>query len=116
LRPAVHPSRQSPAAAYAETVNRAAMMLVAFSFRPKVKPLLVFDVVSAVELRGGRLEDGKLLKFDLRAVLDDVADRAAVILSAAMQERLPGIADEVDDTLGTQLRCLIATTTQLEAV
>ncbi len=116
MRPAVHPSRQSPAAAYAETVNRAAMMLVAFSFRPKVKPLLVFDVVSAVELRGGRLEDGKLLKFDLRAVLDDVADRAAVILSAAMQERLPGIADEVDDTLGTQLRCLIATTTQLEAV
>jgi len=93
---------------YIETINRAAMMLLAMSFRPKLKSSLIDEVITAVDLRGGRIDDLWLIKFDLRAVFGEVVDRAMAILSAALRERLPGIVDEMDDAFGNRLRRVLA--------
>jgi hypothetical protein len=93
---------------YIETINRAAMMLLAMSFRPKLKSSLIDEVITAVDLRGGRIDNIWLIKFDLRAVFEEVVDRAMTILSAALRERLPGIVDEMDDAFGNRLRRVLA--------
>jgi len=92
------------------------MMLLAMGAKPRLKAALTEDVVTAVELRGGRLDETSLLKFDVHAVFDEVVERAAAILSAALQERLPGIVDEVDAALGEELRALIVATVRVNAV
>ena len=101
---------------YAKTIDHAAMMLLAMSVKPRLRAALTEDVVTAVELRGGRLDKTSLVKFDVHAVFDDIAERAAAILSAALRRRLPGIVDEVDQAFGEQLRALIAATAKVSAV
>jgi hypothetical protein len=40
--------------------------------------------------------------------MEDIAERTMTILSVALRERLPGIADEVDESFGARLRTLLA--------
>ncbi len=98
---------------YAETINRAAMMLLAMCFRPDLELVLVGAVTAAVEARGGRIDKTLFIKFDLKAVTEDIADRAMAILSAALRQRLPGIADEMDEAFGDRLRFLLGRVAQL---
>lgn len=98
---------------YAAAINRAAMMLLAMSFRPDLQSSLVDAVTAAVVERGGRIDDHWLIKFDLRAVFDAIAERATAILSAALRERLPGVADELDEAFGKNLRILLGSFAQL---
>jgi hypothetical protein len=93
---------------YAKTIARAAMMLVAMSFRPTLKSSLIDEVTAAVEMRGGRIDDRCFTRFDLRAVFDEIVEKAMAILSAALRERLPGIADEIDDSFSDRLHTLLA--------
>ena len=99
---------QSAERAHATTINRAAMMLLAMSVRPECKTVLIEEVVAAVEQRGGRLDDRLFIKFDLLAVFEEIAERAMLILSAALRQRLPGIADEMDEAFEVKLRALLA--------
>lgn len=96
-----------PDGIYADAINQAAMMLVAMSVRPNLKPALVNEVTAAVIIRGGRIDGRWYTKFDLGAVFDEIVTRAMAILSAALRERLPGIADEMDDAFGPKLRRLL---------
>jgi hypothetical protein len=98
--------------AYAEAINRAAMMLVAMSFRPELESSLIEELGEAVGLRGGRIDDQWFVKFDLRAVSEEIVERAMSILSAALRERLPGIADEIDEAFGDRLRSLLGSIAQ----
>ena len=98
---------------YADAINRSAMMLVAMSFRPDLKPSLVNEVAAAVVVRGGQVEGRRLSKFDLHTVFDEIVERAMAILSAALRERLPGIADEIDGAFGDRLRILLGSMTTL---
>ena len=93
---------------YAETIDRAAMMLLAMSFRPDLKSSLIDQIGAAVAARGGRIDGQWFAKFDLRAVFDEIAERTAAILSTALRARLPGIADEMDEAFGESLRDLLA--------
>jgi hypothetical protein len=97
---------RSAARAYAATINRAAMMLLAMCFKPNLESSLINEVASAVAARGGRI-DGHFVKFDLKAVFEEVVERAMAILSVALRQRLPGIADEMDEAFGNNLRILI---------
>jgi hypothetical protein len=99
---------ESAEGTYVETITRAATMLLAMSFRPKLKSSLIDEVITAVDLRGGRIDNLWLINFDLRAVFEEVVERAMTILSAALRERLPGIADEMDDAFANRLRRLLA--------
>ena len=45
---------------------------------------------------------------DLRAVFEEIVEKAMAILSAALRERLPGIADEIDDSFSDRLHTLLA--------
>jgi hypothetical protein len=92
---------------YADTINRAAMMLLAMTFRPKLKSSLIDEVIAAVVIRGGQIDGRWLIKLDLHDAFEAVVERAMVILSAALRERLPGIADEMDDAFGDKLRRLL---------
>jgi hypothetical protein len=98
---------------YAATINRAAMMLLAMSFKPALKSSLIKEVTAAVEARGGRVDDHCFMKFDLRAVFEAIVERAMAILSAALRERLPGIADEIDEAFAARLHHLLGSMTQL---
>jgi hypothetical protein len=93
---------------YAKAIARAAMMLLAMSFRPDLKSSLIEEVIAAVEMRGGRIDDRCFVKFDLRAVFEEIVEKAMAILSAALRERLPGIADEIDDSFSDRLHTLLA--------
>lgn len=103
---------QSVEGAYAETINRAAMMLVAMSFRPGLKSSLIEEFAEAVGLRGGCIDDQWFIKFDLHAVSGEIVEQAMSILSAALRERLPGIADEMDEAFGDRLRTLLGSIAQ----
>jgi hypothetical protein len=92
---------------YAETINRAAMKLLAMSFKPDLKASLIDEVAAAVEIRGGRIDD-QWSNFDLDAVFGDVTERTMTILSLALRARLPNIADEMDEAFGESLRNLLA--------
>jgi hypothetical protein len=94
---------------YAERIDRAAMILVAMSFRSELKPALIEEIAAAVEARGGRTEDDWFVRFDLRIVTEGIVERTMTILSAALRERLPGIADEIDESFGDNLRILLGT-------
>jgi len=85
---------------YAESIDRAAIMLLAMSFRPDLKSSLIDDIATAVAIRGGRIDGHWFSKFDLTAVFDGIADRTITILSAAIRERLPEVADEMDEAFG----------------
>jgi len=76
--------------------------------RPELQPLLIDEVVTAVTARGGLIDDEWLIKFDLRAVIDEIVETAMAVLSAALRERLPGIADEMDEAFSGGLRKLLA--------
>jgi hypothetical protein len=91
---------------YAEAVGQASILLVAMSFRPNLQFVFLGMVVKAVEFRGG-LIDNLLLRYDLAAALEDVAQSAALILSVALRAKLPGIADELDEAFVNQLRRLL---------
>ncbi len=93
---------------YAQMINRAAMMLLAMSARPACRTLLIQEVTAAVEVRGGRVGDRLFCNFDVRAVFDEIVERAMTILSAALRERLPGIVDEIDEAYGDKLRTMLA--------
>jgi hypothetical protein len=93
---------------YAESIDRAAIMLLAMSFRPDLKSSLIDDIATAVAIRGGRIDGHWFSKFDLTAVFDGIADRTMTILSAAIRERLPEVADEMDEAFGEHLRKLLA--------
>jgi hypothetical protein len=97
----------SNAADYAAAINRAAITLVAMSFKPELQPALLKEIAASVGLRGGLVDGQWLIKFDLRAVSDEIVERALAILSAALRERLPGIADEMDEAFGNNLRTLL---------
>ncbi len=89
------------------------MLLLAMSFRPDLKASLVDEVAAAVEARGGRIDGEWFVRFDLRAVFEEIVERAMAILSAAVRQRLPGIADEMDDAFGDRLRILLASIAKL---
>ena len=89
------------------------MLLLAMSFRPDLKASLVDEVAAAVEARGGRIDSEWFVRFDLRAVFEEIVERAMAILSAAVRQRLPGIADEMDDAFGDRLRILLASIAKL---
>jgi len=101
----------SPSHSYAEAVGQASVLLVAMSFRPNLQFAFLSKVIKAVEFRGG-LIGGLLLRYDLAAALDDVAQSAARILSAALRAKLPGIADELDEAFISQLRSLLGNLVQ----
>jgi hypothetical protein len=46
-------------------------------------------------------------------VFEEIVERAMAILSAAVRQRLPGIADEMDDAFGDRLRILLASIAKL---
>jgi hypothetical protein len=98
---------------YDDAINRAAMMLVAMSVRPNLQSLLVDEVAAAVIVRAGLIDGHWLTKFDLHAVFEEIVERTMAILSAALRQRLPGIADEIDEALGDQLRLLLGSMTPL---
>jgi hypothetical protein len=83
------------------------MKLLAMSFRPDLKSSLIEDIAAAVAIRGGRIDDHWFSKFDLAAVFEEIADRTMTILSAAIRERLPEVADEMDEAFGEHLRKLL---------
>jgi hypothetical protein len=93
---------------YAETIDRAAMVLLAMSSKPDLKSSLIEEIASAVTIRGGRIDEEWFAKFDLCAVLDEIAERTMIILSAALRHRLPKVADEMDEAFGESLRKLLA--------
>jgi hypothetical protein len=92
---------------YSETLNRAALVLLAMSFRPELKPSLTEEIAALLDLRGGLIEGEWTSTFDLRAVFDDIVRRAMTILSIVIRERLPGVADEMDEAFGERLRWLL---------
>lgn len=83
-------------------------MLLAMSFRPDLQPSLVKEIAAAVAVRGGRIDNRLFAKFDLRAVFEEIVERTMVILSTVLRARLPGIADEMDQAFGDDLRRLLA--------
>jgi hypothetical protein len=98
-------SRFSPRL-YAAAVNRAAMTLLAMCFRPSLESSLIDEVAAAVTARGGKI-DGHFVKLDLNTVFEEVVERAMALLSVVLRQRLPGIADEMDEAFGDNLRFLI---------
>ncbi|MGC2121629.1 MAG: hypothetical protein WA652_02115 [Xanthobacteraceae bacterium] len=92
---------------YPEAVNKAALVLLAMSFRPDLKRSLTAEIVSLLDLRGSLIDAEWTSTFDLRAVFDDIARRTMTILSIIIRERLPGVADEMDDAFGDRLQWLL---------
>jgi hypothetical protein len=45
-------------------------------------------------------------------VIEEIVERTMAILSAALRERLPGIADEMDAAFGDDLRALLVSVAQ----
>ncbi len=84
------------------------MKLLAMSFKPDLKASLIDEVAAAVAIRGGRIDDQWFANFDLCAVFEEIAERTMAILSIALRERLPNIADEMDEAFGERLRNLLA--------
>jgi len=80
---------KQPHGAYVDTITRAAMMLLAMSVRRD-----------------------SYFKFDLRLVIEEIVERTMAILSAALRERLAGIADEMDAAFGNDLRALLISVAQ----
>lgn len=91
---------------YSEAVDRAAIVLLAMSYRPSLRPRLIREITTAVKRRGGQI-DGLLVRYDLRAVCEEVADRALTMLSVILRDRMPGIADEMDAAFGDKLRGML---------
>jgi hypothetical protein len=75
------------------TIDRAAMLLLAMSAKPDLKPIFLDEVTIAVATRGGIIDDRWHVKSELRAAFDAIVERAVAILAAALNERLHGIAD-----------------------
>ncbi len=98
---------------YAEAINRAALKLIAMSFNADLRSSLIKDIETAVAIRGGQVDGQWLARFDLSVVFDAIAECTMAILSAALRERLPGIADEMDEKFGDSLRKLLASFTHL---
>ncbi len=98
---------KQPQGAYARTIDRAAVLLLALSFRPDLASSLIEQVAAAVAARGGRVDEECVMRFDLHAVLDAIVERAMTILSAAMRDRLPGVADEIDGAFAEKLHRLL---------
>jgi hypothetical protein len=89
------------------------MMLLAMAFIPRLKHSLIDEIIIAIDIRGGRIDGRCIIRWDLRDVFAIISERARAILSAALRERLSGIADEMDDAFGHHLRLLLASTEHL---
>lgn len=89
---------------YTEAINRAAIALLAMSFRPNLKSWLINEITAAVRWRGGQIDGHWLVKYELGEVCEEVAERALTMLSVILRERLPGIADEMDGEFGEKLQ------------
>jgi len=100
-------ARPAPRDYYAEAINQASLTLLAMSLEPNLRLSLIGRVIAAVESRGGCVDDLWLIKQDLDAALDDIADVVTQILLVALRERLPGIADEIDEAFGDRLRNML---------
>lgn len=98
---------------YTDAVNRAAIALLAMSFRPSLRSRLIKQITAAVRLRGGQIDGYWLVKYELRLVCDEVAERALTMLSVILRERLAGIADEMDREFGDSLQHLLFSFTPL---
>lgn len=98
---------------YSEAVNRAAIVLLAMSFRPNLISKLIQEITAAVKWRGGQIDNHWIVKYELRTVCEEVGERALTMLSTILCERLPGIADEMDRAFGDQLRSLLLSLTPL---
>jgi hypothetical protein len=96
---------------YTEAVNRAAIVLLAMSLRPNLRPWLIQEITAAVKSRGGQIDGHWLVKYELRVVCQEVAERTLTMLSIILRERLPGIADEMDRECGEKLRGLLSSLT-----
>jgi hypothetical protein len=92
---------------YTEVINRAAIVLLAMSFRPHLRSWLINEITAAVRWRGGQIDGHWLVKYELRAVCEEVAESALMMLSVILRERLPGIADEMDGEFGEKLQSLL---------
>jgi hypothetical protein len=92
---------------YTEAINRAAIVLLAMSFRPNLRSGLIDEITAAVRWRGGQVDGHWLAKHELLAVCEEVAARAMTMLSVMLRERLPGIADEMDREFGDKLQSLL---------
>jgi len=92
---------------YLKAVNRAALVLLAMSFRPNLKPTLTAEIGTLLDLRGSLIDAKWTSTFDLRAVFEDIVQQAMAILSIIIRGRLPGIADEMDEAFGERLRWLL---------
>lgn len=53
---------------YAKAVNRAAILLLAMSFRPNLRSWLIKEITAAVRWRGGQVDGLWLVKYELHAV------------------------------------------------
>ena len=93
---------------YAAAINRAAIFLLAMAFKPRLKFKLIDEIIMAVDIRGGRIDGQWLISRDLRIAREEVIDRAMAILSAALRERLPGIAEEMDEAFSDRLRRMLS--------
>jgi hypothetical protein len=92
------------AAPSADSITRAAMMLLAMSMRPALDRDLLEEIAAAAADRGGRLDDPLFVTLDLHVVLEAIAAKAIDILGAALRERLAGTVDEIDCCFGDQVR------------
>ena len=79
---------EHPARPFADSVTRAAMMLLGMSMRAGLERKLLREIEAAAAKRGGRLDDPLFVALDLHVVLEAIATRAVDILSAALCERL----------------------------
>lgn len=113
FEPDVKPNSVATGPIYSEIINRAAITLLAMSFSPDLRTQLTKEITVAVRRRGGEIEGYWLAKYELRAVFEDVAERALAMLSVMLRERLPGIADEMDREFGDRLQNLLFSFTPL---
>ena len=99
---------------YAETINRAAMKLLAMKlFGPRLKASLIDEIGAAVAIRGGQIDNQWLMNFDLRIVFEEIAERTMAMLSVVhFVSACRTIADEMDAAFGESLRNLLASFAQ----
>lgn len=104
---------RSMQSSYAGAVHRAAVVTLAMGFSPNLKFRLIKEITAAVKWRGGQIDGHWLVKYELRAVCEEVVERALAMLSIVLRHRLPGVADEMDEAFGDQLRDLLSSLSPL---
>ena len=95
-------------AAYVEAVNKASMMLLSMSYKPELTSEFLGQVFNAAGARGILIDDVWIVRRELEEIYDAIVARSMAILAFALQERLPGVVDEIDTAFGEQLRSLLS--------